>query len=390
MKFNGLKFLSYLFISMIILVSGCELAPFVPKPGGLNKYDPNAQNFDIDEFESNLVAGLGNQWVGYSYVINQNGQLAHSGVFGNWILGRQNSPADLTSPVYLASVNKSIAAVALIIAMRESGTGVINMINQPIGPYLPSILGASAAVRNLRFRDLLTHRSGFAQNQNASLANLKTLVNTNAVARNSAYNYSNVNFLLLKYTLFGLKDQNIVGLFEQNQEDQVNGFYEGFVTTKIFNPAGINSQTTQSGAVLGYQFGDPQGTMGWPIGNTKERLGSGGFYMSALDLAKFQAYLNNSQTLLNPVERAFMYTNFLGWSDGPDPLVNPLTGEHGTYYIKQGAFQNPNGQGVRTLIITFPKNKVEVIFLANARGGNLDNDNGMSLVLRNAYDSAWD
>lgn len=88
--------------------------------------------------------------------------------------------------------------------------------------------------------------------------------------------------------------------------------------------------------------------------------------MSALDLAKFQAFLNNSQTLLNPVERAFMYTNLLGWSDVPDPLVNPLTGDHGIYYIKQGAFQNPNGQGVRTLIITFPKNKVEVIFLANA------------------------
>lgn len=389
MEIKCLKSVYPLLVLLMLLVSGCELAPFVPNPPGLNKNNPNAKNFDIDEFDANLVAGLGNQWVGYSYVINQNGRLAHSGVFGNWIQGRQNSPADLTSPVYLASVNKSIAAVALIIAMRESGTGVISMINQPIGPYLPQILGASLAVRNLRFRDLLTHRSGFAQNQNLSLNNLKNLVNTNAVARNSAYNYSNVNFILLKYALFGLKGQKIASLFEQEQENQVNNYFEAFVTTRIFNSAGINSQSTQNSAVLGYRFGDPSSVVGWPIGNTKERLGSGGFYMSALDIAKFQAFLNNSNTILNPGERTFMYVNFLGWSDGPDPLISPLVGENGAYYIKQGAFQNPNGQGVRTLIITFPKNKVEVIFLANARGGNLDNDNGMSIVLRNAYDNAW-
>jgi len=70
MKINYLKSVSFLIFSLIILVSGCELAPFVPKPGGLDKYNPNAKTFDIDEFESNLVSGLGNQWVGYSFVIN--------------------------------------------------------------------------------------------------------------------------------------------------------------------------------------------------------------------------------------------------------------------------------------------------------------------------------
>ena len=84
-----------------------------------------------------------------------------------------------------------------------------------------------------------------------------------------------------------------------------------------------------------------------------------------------------------------MYNIFLGWSDG-DPLTNPVVGDHGTYYIKQGTFQNGNGQSVRTLIVTFPKNKIEVVFLANARGGNLDNTNGLNLVLRNAYDNAWE
>ncbi len=391
MEINYLKSISLFMIGLTIVISGCELAPFIPKPAGLNKYNPNEQNFDIDLFESDLVAGLGEQWVGYAYVINQNGNMVHDGVLGDWVQGRQGSAADLTSPVYLASINKSLGAVALIIGMRESENGIINMIDQPIGPFLPSILGASAAVNNLRFRDLLTHRSGFIQDQDPSMSNIKALAKSNTVARNSTYTYSNVNFILLKYALFTIKGGSF-NFFasEEDQENQLNNFYESYLTSKIFNPASITGQSIQSSAVLGYRFGDPQSTIGWSIGNTKTRLGSGGFYMSAIDLARFQAYLNNSQTLLNPVERAFMYTNFLGWSDGADPLVSPLVGDHGTYYVKQGSFQNNNGQGVRTLIMTFPKNKVEVVFLANARGGNLDNTNGLNSVFRNAYDNAWE
>jgi hypothetical protein len=40
--------------------------------------------------------------------------------------------------------------------------------------------------------------------------------------------------------------------------------------------------------------------------------------------------------------------------------------------------------------MTFPKNKVEVVFLANSRGGILDNTTPLNNLFRDAYDAAWD
>lgn len=390
MKINCLKSAFLLFISLSVLLSGCELAPFVPKPNGLDKINSNEKKFDIDKFEANLVEGLGNQWVGYSYVINQNGRMVHSGVFGSWKVGRSVAPADLNSSLYLASVGKTITAVSVIIAMREFGSGLNSMLNFPIGPYLPVQLNASPQVKSLRFRDLLTHRSGFAQNMNLSFANMKVLAGSNTVASNSPYVYSNVNFSLLKYAVFRLAGQNLNGILDETeQENKVNSFFMSYLKTRIFDPAGITSQSTVSDDVLYYLMGDGAGVAGWSFGDLRARLGSGGIYMNTMDLARFQAFLNNSETLLTTQERAAMYVNYLGWAD-VNPQTNPIVGSQGTYYSKQGSFQNNTGQGVRTIIMTYPKNKVEAVFMANTRGGNLDNTNGLNLVFRNAYDNAWD
>ena len=108
MKTSWNKSLILFLTSLCIFMTGCEITPFVPKPPGLGKYDPNQKEFDMDEFEANVAAGLGNQWVGYAYIINQNGQMARNGLFGNWKQGRESKAADFTSSIYLASVDKTI------------------------------------------------------------------------------------------------------------------------------------------------------------------------------------------------------------------------------------------------------------------------------------------
>lgn len=390
MKTKILHSLYFCCLAGLMLFSGCDIAPIVPIPENPGYVNSNQKVFDVNKFENNVVTALGQQWTGYSYVIIRNGQEAKSGTFGEWIRGRAGKPADLNSPLYLASVNKTIASVALIIAMREFGSGVTPMVNTQIQPFLLPQLGASPAVGSLRFRDILTHRTGFAQNMNLGLSNMKVLLQSNTVAPNSPYVYSNVNFILVKYVLFRLAGQNLAGLTtDQEQQDKIDDFYSFYVRTRIFNPAGINSFSTNSNSVRYYQFGDSESVTGWSIGDTKVRLGSGGFYLNTLDLAKFQAYLNNSDALLKVHERTFMYNNYLGWNDS-NPLTNPIVGTEGTYYSKQGSFINTEGQGVRTLIMTFPKNKVEVVFLANSRGGILDNTTPLNNLFRDAYDAAWD
>jgi hypothetical protein len=48
--------------------------------GENKKVQTNQKVFDMDQFQDNVEAGLGPQWVGYSYVINQNGQAARAGL----------------------------------------------------------------------------------------------------------------------------------------------------------------------------------------------------------------------------------------------------------------------------------------------------------------------
>lgn len=389
MKISPFKSSFSLLILLMFLFSGCELTPFIPKSPNLGKYDPNQKDFDMDLFEANVVSGLGNQWVGYSYIINQNGQMARNGLFGNWKQGRETKAADFTSPIYLASVDKTIGATALIIAMREYGSGVQAMLNLSIGPYLPDLLGASPQVRSLRFIDLLTHRTGFAQTVDGSIGNMKVLAASNSVARNSPFSYSNANFYFIKYLIFKMAGENVVGLISESaQQAKIKQFYSQFVKSKLFDPSGMTTPTTISSAVLGYGFGDAASIEGWFIDDVSDMLGSGGHYMSAYDIARFQAFLNNTQSLITNQERAIMYLNYLGWGD-INPFTNPIVGTEGTYYSKQGSYINNQGQGVRTLIMTFPKNKVEVIFLSNSRGGNLDNTGALNTIFRNAYDNSW-
>lgn len=49
MKTSCLKSFIVVLIAFTGLLSGCELAPFVPKPGGLDKFDPNEKKFDVDQ-----------------------------------------------------------------------------------------------------------------------------------------------------------------------------------------------------------------------------------------------------------------------------------------------------------------------------------------------------
>ncbi|WP_296705371.1 serine hydrolase [Algoriphagus sp.] len=389
MKTDKLKLMFWILIGLPFLISSCEIIPFLPKPSVPDKYNPNELKFDIDQFEANIVSSLGNQWVGYSYIINNEGDLAKSGTFGNWKQGRETKPTDLTSPIYLASIDKAIGTTSLIIALRTYGTGLISMLDLPIGPYLPPVLGASQQVRSLSFRNLLTHRTGFPQTVDGSLANMKILASSNSVSNNQSFSYSNANFFFIKYIIFQMANQNLLGLnTESGQQAKIKQFYSSFLQTRIFTPTGITSAISESNSVLGYRVGDLPTVEGWDIGDVSDMLGSGGLYMSTLDIARFQAFLNNSQVLLSKLERTTMYLNYLGWGD-INPFTSPIVGTQGTYFSKQGSYINGSGQGVRTIIMTFPKNKIEIVFLANGRGGNLDSTNSLNTLFRNAYDNAW-
>lgn len=393
MKTTVSLFSKLVIILMIINASACELAPLPPKPIPLNKA-PNQVEFNVENFQTNLEIGLGNQWVGYAYVVNRNGQMAGSGTFGNWTRGGDgNAAADLTTPIYLASANKAITSVAIFRAMQEFGNGVPAMLNKSIETYIPSYWQRGSEIQELRFWDLLTHKSGFLTNASTSYSDItSTSMFDNTVQRNSPYQYSNLNFSMLMYLLPKMIGVELLGSDAQKEQTALQTF-DSFVRSRIFQPAGITSATTIGSSALYYQWGALPQIPGWDTGDRTSFLGRGGYYMSAIDVARFLAFLNHSNQILNPVSRSLMYLNAAGWSDGNDSRLNPLLGDRGTYFVKGGSlcnatdrFGNCLGQGVRTIIMVFPDD-IEVVILANNRAGA--NNGNLTNILRTAYDDSW-
>lgn len=381
-------------ILVIICLSSCELAPLVPKPSIPPVKVPNQGVFDVEDFQTNLEAGMGNQWIGYAYVVNRNGQMVGSGNFGNWTQGVDgNTPADISTPVYLASVNKAITSVAIFRAMQEFGNGAPAMLNKSIETYLPPNWLRGTQISTLRFWDLLTHKSGFSVNASTSFNSIKnTVMFDQTVSQNRPYQYSNLNYSFLMYLLPQMIGVNLTGSDAQ-QEQAIYRTFDNFVRTRIFQPAGITTASTSGSPVRYYRWGDLPNNPGWNIGDRTSSLGRGGYYLSAVDVARFLAYLNHTESILNSTSRALMFLNAAGWSDLGDRRLNPIVGQRGTYFAKGGSLcngvdNNGNclGQGVRTEIMVFPDG-IEVVVLSNNRAGN--NNGNLTNILRNAYDASW-
>jgi CubicO group peptidase (beta-lactamase class C family) len=347
----------------------------------------NLKKFDVDLFEQNIQAGLGTQWVGYAYVINHKGNLARSGTFGKWTQGVDgNISANIDTDIYAASVNKMITAVAFLKVVQDKGFNVNNFLNQPIELFLPPAWTVDPLVAQLTFRQLLQHRTGFNSSIGADYNSLKNAVQT--TPGNFSYQYANANFGLMRILMYRLiKNQVLTGTDEEMDAASVKAFAD-YVQDIMFNSVGIEGSLRSSKARY-YRWGDPAETPGWDIGNRSDRLGSGGWYLSPQDLAKFLAYVNHSETLISKTTRDLMYSQFLGWSDGAAPS-NTASGDHGVYYSKGGSLCNAgadnscSGQGVRNIVVSFPGG-VELVIMANNRGNNMSLTN----MAFTAFDNAW-
>lgn len=380
-------------LSALVLMPSCEKS-ILEGPGGILS---NAKQFDIDLFQDNIETGLGVQWAGYAYAISQNGQLKRSGAFGKRRAASDgNIDFEIDSPVYGASVNKVMTAVAMLKILEEKGNGDASFwLNAKVYPFLPPNWTFGPNTDNITFRNLLQHRSGLAVDDPIDYAGIRTMIATGTPADKS-YEYSNANYALLRI-LIARMSGNAGGGNINDDVAQASAVLTGFrryMETNIFDPLDIDVDTKPFGSspALYYQWGALAN--GWNMGDMTGRLGNGGFYFSAVGAAKFLAYLNHTEDIISKDTRELMYDNFLGWSDGGQPENEP-EGDYGAYFYKGGSFCNNasdgacNGQGVRNIIAAFPHNGVEVVVMGNSRGGNMDSSSGLRSMLRNAYDDAW-
>ena len=380
----------FAFLYLVFVLAGCSEPP--------GQIDPNWQTpdkvFDIDLFEQNINDAIIGAY-GYAYAINQDGQLYSEGAEG-FSRGIVDATPELpskklsaTQRMNIASISKTITAVAVLQLLDQKGL----TIDDSILPYLPLQWDPHSSIADLTFRELLTHTSGLNGNANGAYryADLRQYIETGISPSDKSQNriYQNANYALFRVIIPYLWH----GAFKLTGDTSEDGYAKGlaaiyidYVNRNIFQPAGIATasctSTDQDNPTLFYEYASPDDVTGWNPGDWTLLCGSGGWYLSARELAAFLAHLRYGE-LLSDEMRQLMDEEFLGWR----PLGN-VTGEHGIYRAHGGGLCNPScsgGKGMSGAIMNFPNN-VQVVLLINSLGGVHPEK---YTLLRDAYDAAW-
>ncbi len=357
----------------------------------------NEKVFSVEKFKANLKTQLGVGIVGYAVAINKDGQFVDSINFGLAAMNASsgsNTPMTINSTMNIASVTKTITAIAAIKLLNEKGISV----DSSIGQYLPNYFNANVNVRNITFRELLTHTSGLRQGV-TSYDSIRATCGR-VLGGGKSRSYANINFALFRILLpfinniatmqaqaNAASNNNTTSAFEALLSQQ----YQNIIQNRVFAPAGISNATCNNANVLGAQSsvfseGPTTNTIS-TAGDWTELSGGGGYYLTAFQVAQLQAYLYNSSELLSNSQLDEMKNNLYGF----DPEDSPTT-SRGKAYGKDGALIWSNSgltpaPGMQTYICRYP-NKIEVtIFTNSISNGSF---RAIGTLALNAYEDSWE
>jgi len=355
----------------------------------------NLPFFSLDLYEQNIKDAFENEVIGYQYAIARNGQLMRTGAAG---LARTSTDGpqtaqSATKEMNIASTSKTITATVLIQLLEDRGVSV----DSSISPWLPASWVKGPGINQLTFRDLLTHQSGLNHNNggNYDLDSLRSYIQLGVVAAEKAtYKYQNGNFALFRvaipYLRYGAAGVDLLaaiwGLFG-SFEEVIAGLYIGTVYDYALNPTGViqaKCKPNDAKQTLLYRFPD-DGSEGFQNGDWTLLCGSGGWYMSSVELAGFMAFRRFSNVMMTPTARNLMDNGFLGWMSGGN--YDWPNGEHGLYRSHGGdLFYDPEPRrGLDACIIEYP-NGVQTAILINSNGGSYSYQ---CAELATAFDNAW-
>jgi len=341
--------------------------------------------FDLDKFEENLIDELDGKVMGYAYVITDKGAVVAQGAGGLARAGNDGEkPMSVDERMQVASVSKSITTAATLSLLEDKGISV----NAKVAPYLPLLWQKGPGFENVTFFELLNHSPGMnvigTQSFNATrFDSLKFYVQQGATQPKTPV-YSNTHHGMLRVILPKL--YGMAGPSAGYDEDFCASAYKQIVQEILFdkiNVANADCKPPVNSPLLAYSGpNDTSGNGG--TADFSKVSGGTGWNLSCLELAKYWAYLWNTETFMSASMRNTMRDNELG-------LWNTIeSGEHGDkYYCKLGGwdFNNtaPETQGnwMNSAVVQYPDG-IQVTIFTNSPGPK-----GLSTVARDAYDNAF-
>lgn len=347
-----------------------------------------------------LEDSLRDRNIGYGVLVFDKGILAasgHGGLRSRTMDPEGEKPFDLNTKLHVASMSKTLTALAFLRLAAEKGIRTTDRIL----PFLPPNWTKGPNMERVTFGELLTHRSGliglgdnclngaFAENIYNGLQ--KLVAKGVRVGDRGNYCYQNANFGLFRVLIPALMGYQFTGN-EANDDSRTQQMYANYLQQNIFEKAGQSRiQTSFPAGNPTYTYDFPySGVAGWNPGNFDNTVGGYGWYMTPMEAGQFFAdvFGTKQETVLPNAYKDTLLTNRLGTFR----TLSAATGTAAYYHDGLWRIQSPGYRGLRTLWMHFSDGTTVVLFVNALNGANgqfpsLSNTDIVPYVLR-GYDRA--
>ena len=216
----------------------------------------NTITFDVERFQQNIIDALDGKTVGYSLSITFNGQTYNGGYAEGLARTAADAPMTAQSPnkdMHVASVSKTLTTIVTLHVLDALGLTP----EEHVAPYLPSDWSLGAGVSNLKFKDFMTHRSGFGQQDvsGSSYESLRALIGKDVGAH--SFNYDNDNFGLMRVAVAGLLGIDPVA-FPDYAPDELTAAVFLLEAQFLYSSIGVSvdCKATDANPTIQYRFPD--------------------------------------------------------------------------------------------------------------------------------------
>lgn len=346
----------------------------------LSTKDPR-KKLDIRAFSSQLKEIYSDSAVGWAFSIWKNGKLLHdeSGGFKITPSDRIDNiglPFLTTTKIHVASFSKTITAVAIAKLVDQKQLKWDDRARS----FLPSYWEVHPAFEDLKISELVFMTSGIDGPLDALSSKTESLRRIMEKGPNpekkGKFNYSNTSYGLLRIIIgyaTGYKelqpavDSLVVGVVTAN-------LYRQYVNKELFKPAGISSaacEVTDLAPAFQYPFPYENetgeltgGSEHLENGNLGEYAGGFGWYLSALEAAKFiNAAFVNKKLLSQDAANALFRTGY--------PFI-VRKNSYGSYFGSGGDWGHPvegkGWRGIHAYYYCFPEDIVVTVFVNSGEG----------------------
>ena len=316
---------------------------------------------DLEKMAQYLEDNLGDDVVGMSYAISENGQLAIAGSTG---LAQRSPDGEIPMSSHIrstvASVSKAITAPLLYRLLDANGL----TIDAPISPWLPASWSKGPGfvdnANGVTFRHLLTHTAGLNQefkalkaaNQSDPWGNgwdgLEFIVN-NGTQPDSTREYKNADYALLRVLIPALW-RTVGGPDENVTKENAGQHLLDYLHQLVLDKEAISSVTCwpQAGypEAKSYDF-DNMSLQGKSWSSSLDGCGGhANLHFSAQELTQYSMAVRFDDSIMTPSDRTFMQDNLAGWSRANN-VSDGIAYSHGGSYTS-------GGRDTRTCIMELP------------------------------------